>query len=72
MPSVDEIKRLIGKRVKVRLADALGGPAAVAGRLIGVLDAADGLVVAIQPAEQPERRLTYHYQHIVEIKTEEG
>ena len=72
MPSVNEIKRLIGKRVQIRLADALGGPAAVSGRLVGVLDAADGLVVAIQPGEQPDRRLTYHYHHIVEIKTEEG
>jgi hypothetical protein len=72
MPSAAEIKQLIGKRVTVRLAPAAGGPAAISGRLVGVLDAADGLVVAFQPGDRPEHRMTYHYHHILEIKAEEG
>jgi len=72
MPSADEIKRLVGKRVTLRLAPAAGGPPTASGRLVGTLDAADGLVVTLQPVDQPGRRFTYHYHHIVDIKSEEA
>jgi hypothetical protein len=71
MPSADDIKRLVGKRVTMRLSPAAGGPQAITGRLVGALDAADGLVVTLQPADQPGHRATYHYHHILEIETEE-
>lgn len=72
MPSADEIRRLVGKRVTLRLSPAAGGPAAASGRLVGALDAADGLVVTLQPADQPGRRVTYHYHHILDITNEEA
>lgn len=72
MPSADEIKRLVGKRVTLRLAPEVGGTQVASGRILGALDAADGLVVTFQPADQPGRRLTYHYHHILDITKEEG
>ncbi len=72
MPSADEIKRLVGKRVTLRLVPAAGGPPTASGRLVGTLDAADGLVVTLQPTDRPGDRLTYHYHHIVDIKSEEA
>ena len=72
MPSADEIKRLVGKRVTLRLAPGAGGTAVASGRIVGALDAADGLVVTFQPADQPDRRLTYHYHYILDITKEEG
>ena len=72
MPSADEIKRFVGKRVTLRLAPAAGGPPTASGKLVGALDAVDGLIVTLQPPDQPGRRLTYHYHHIMDIKNEEA
>lgn len=66
MPTVEEIQALNGADVAVRLTPGAGGQA-VEGRLVGTLDAADGLVVFIEPAGDPGRRLSYNYQHIAAI-----
>ena len=64
----DEIKRHVGKRVTLCLkAGAPGGPT-VTGRLVGSLDAADGLVVHLEPdGSKPGTRLTVHYHHILSL-----
>ena len=67
MPTVEEIKSLEGAEVAVRLTDAAGGHA-VDGRVVGTLDAADGLVVFIEPSGQPGQRVSYNYQHIATIE----
>jgi hypothetical protein len=67
MPTVDEIRALQGNDVEVRLAAAAGGHV-VSGRLVGTLDAADGMVVFIEPASGPGGRLSYNYQHIAAIE----
>ncbi len=63
-----EIKRHVGKRVTLKLmADAPGGPT-VTGHLVGTLEAADGLVVYVEPEGSPRgQRLTVHYHHIVSL-----
>ncbi len=71
MPSAEEIKRLVGRRVRLRLTPGAGVESAT-GRVLGALDAADGLVVTLEPADQPGKRLTFHYHHILEITREEG
>ncbi len=67
MPTVEEIKLLQGLDVAVRLTPAAGGHV-LNGRLVGTLDAADGLVVFIEPASQPGGRVSYNYQHIAVIE----
>jgi hypothetical protein len=66
MPTVDEIRALEGADVALTLADAAGGDA-LEGRVVGTLDAADGLVVFIEPAGEPGGRRSYNYQHIATI-----
>jgi hypothetical protein len=66
MPTVEEIKALQGADVAVRLAAGAGGQT-LEGRVVGTLDAADGLVVFIEPASEPGSRLSYNYQHIATI-----
>jgi hypothetical protein len=66
MPTVEEIQALNGADVALRLVPGAGGQA-VEGRLVGTLDAADGLVVFIEPAGDPGGRLSYNYQHIAAI-----
>jgi len=67
MPTVEEIQRLTGADVAVRLTPSAGGHS-VEGRMVGTLDAADGLVVFIEPAGEPGGRLSYNYQHIASIE----
>jgi hypothetical protein len=67
MPTVDEIRALNGSDVSIRLVPEAGGET-VAGRLVGTLDAADGLVVIVEPRDSPERRFSCNYQHIATIE----
>lgn len=67
MPTVEEIKSLQGSEVVVRLTPAAGGHS-LDGRVVGTLDAADGLVVFIEPASEPGRQVSYNYQHIDTIE----
>jgi len=64
----DEIRALEGADVSVRLVPQAGGEVVV-GRLVGTLDADDGLVVVIQPeGGESDRRLSYNYQHIATVQ----
>ncbi len=67
VPSADEIRALLGADVTVRLTPQAGGEM-VTGRLVGTLDADDGLVVVIEPEAEPERRFSCNYQHIEEVR----
>ena len=67
MPTADEIKSFEGANVALQLADAAGGDA-LEGRVVGTLDAADGMVVFIEPAGEPGGRRSYNYQHIAAIR----
>ncbi len=69
MVTADEIKQFVGRRVTLELTpDAPRGPA-VTGRILGVLNAADGLVVTVEPdGFPPGTRQTYHYHYITTIK----
>lgn len=58
---------MTGAEVTVRLTPQAGG-GVVVGRLVGTLEADDGLVVVIQPDVEPARRLSYNYQHIAEVE----
>ncbi len=64
MVNADEIRELKGKRATLQLAaDAPGAPT-VTGRILGTIEAADGLVVTVEPDGAPGKRVTVHYQHI--------
>jgi hypothetical protein len=67
MPTVQEIEALKGADVAVQLTSTAGGQA-LQGRVVGTLDAADGMVVFIEPAGEPGGRLSYNYQHIANIR----
>ena len=67
MPTVEEIEALKGSDVAVQLTTSAGGHV-LQGRVVGTLDAADGLVVFIEPAGEPGGRLSYNYQHIATIQ----
>ena len=64
----EEIKRHVGKKVTLGLAPESPGGPSITGRLIGTIDAADGLVVQMEPeGSTPGTRLTVHYHHIVTL-----
>jgi hypothetical protein len=45
------------------LPDAPGAPV-VTGRVLGMIEAADGLVLTVEPKGAPGKRVTVHHQHI--------
>lgn len=66
--TVEAIKGLVGRRATLRLAPEAGSSPSVTGRVVGVLDALDGLIVTLEPdGAAPGARLTYHYHHIADI-----
>ncbi len=65
MVHADEIRGLKGQRATLQLAaDAPGAPT-VTGRILGTIEAADGLVVTVEPDSAPGKRVTVHYHHIL-------
>jgi hypothetical protein len=61
----DDIRALKGRIVTFQLnPDAPGAPS-VTGRILGMIEAADGLVVTVEPTGTPGKRLTVHQHHIV-------
>ena len=65
MVDAEDVRRLKGRRATLQLAaDAPGAPT-VTGRVLGTIEAADGLVVTVEPDGAPGKRLTVHYQHIL-------
>lgn len=64
----EEIARHVGKRVALTLAAGAPGGPTVTGLLVGTTEAADGLVIHVQPdGSQPGARLTIHYHHVVTL-----
>ena len=62
--NLEEIRRLKGKIVMFQLLPDAPGAPVVTGRVLGMIEAADGLVVTIEPNGAPGKRLTVHHQHI--------
>ncbi len=68
MATNQEIKQSVGKHVRLDLTpQATGGPTRI-GRIIGILEAADGMVVTLEPDETPGRHVTYHAHYIKTIQ----
>ncbi len=64
----EEIRRQVGKRVTLTLAAGALGGSTITGRLVGTTEAADGLVIHVEPDDdQPGARLTIHYHHVVTL-----
>jgi hypothetical protein len=62
-----ELKQAVGKRVKLQLSpQASGGPIRI-GHIIGILDAADGMVVTFAPDDAPGKHVTYHAHYILAL-----
>lgn len=67
MVNAEDIRRLKGQRAILQLdTDAPGGPT-LTGRVLGTIEAADGLVVTVEPDNSPGKRVTVHYQHILKV-----
>ena len=67
MATNQELKQAVGKRVRLDLTpQAIGGPTRT-GRIVGVLEAADGMVVTLYPDDAPGRHATYHAHYIKAI-----
>lgn len=65
MPTADDLRALKGETVTLQLTPA-GGGGQVEGRLVGTLDAADGLVIIVEPAVGG--RVSLNYQHVAELR----
>jgi hypothetical protein len=61
----DDIRRLNGQVVTLQLLPDAPGAPVVTGRVLGTIEAADGLVVTVEPNGAPGKRLTVHEHHIV-------
>jgi hypothetical protein len=59
-----EIKQAVGKRVTLDLAPQAVGAPTRSGRIVGVLEAADGMVVTFAPDDAPGSQVTYHAHYI--------
>jgi hypothetical protein len=68
MATPDELRRLVGARVRLTLDPRAPGAPAVTGRILGVLDALDGASVTLEPDDAPGMRRTYHYHYIVAVR----
>ncbi len=69
MLTAEEIRKLKGQWVRLQLApDAPGGPV-VTGRVMGIVEAADGFLLTVEPDGRLGRRLTVHHHHILALTT---
>jgi hypothetical protein len=64
----EELKRLVGRSVTLRLTPQAPGGPTVTGTMLGFIEAADGLVVTLEPAGAPGTRATYHYHYILAVE----
>ena len=62
--NVDEIRGLKGKNVTFGLLPGAPGAPVITGRVVGLIEAADGLVVSVEPKDAPGKRLSVHHHHI--------
>jgi hypothetical protein len=63
MRTSDSLKTLVGKRVVLDLTPAADS-AIARGKLLGTIDAADGLVLIVEPDEAPGTRRSIHSHHV--------
>ena len=68
MPIADLLRSLTGHRVALGLTPA-GGGGTVTGRIVGTLEAADGLVVILERDGQAGR-MSLNYQHVDEVRAD--
>jgi hypothetical protein len=61
----DNIRGLKGQVVTFQLLPDAPGAPSVTGRVLGTIEAADGLVVTVEPNGAPGKRLTVHQHHVV-------
>jgi hypothetical protein len=61
----DDVRGLKGKMATFQLLPDAPGAPVVTGRVLGLIEAADGLVVTVEPEDSPGKRLTVHEHHIV-------
>jgi hypothetical protein len=61
----DNIRGLKGQIVTLRLLPDAPGAPVLTGRVLGTIEAADGLVVTLEPISAPGKRVTVHQHHIV-------
>jgi len=63
MPTPDSLKALVGRRVVLDLTSAADS-AQERGKVLGTIDAADGLVLVVEPEEAPGERRSIHSHHV--------
>jgi hypothetical protein len=63
----EELERLVGRRVTLRLAPEAPGDPEVTGRIVGTTRALDGLVVTFAP-DGADRPVTYHYHYVESVE----
>jgi hypothetical protein len=61
----DELRGLKGKIMMFKLLPDAPGAPSVTGRVLGTIEAADGLVVTVEPNGAPGKRVTMHQHHIL-------
>jgi hypothetical protein len=61
----DDIRGLKGRIATFQLLPDAPGAPSVTGRVLGTIEAANGLVVTVEPNGAPGKRLTMHEHHIV-------
>ena len=66
MPTAQRFRELNGERVALELTPA-GGGGSLTGRIVGTLEAADGLVVVVE-REGDSRRVSVNYQHVADVQ----
>ena len=59
----DEARSLQGKAVRLTLKEPFGSDP-VGGKVVGTLEALDGLVVVVEPTDSPGSRQSFNYQMI--------
>jgi hypothetical protein len=57
------LKALVGQRVVLDLTDAADGTLA-RGKLLGTVDALDGLVLILEPDDRPGTKQSVHSHHV--------
>ena len=66
MPEAQRFRDLKGEHVVLDLTPA-GGSGSLTGRIVGTLEAADGLVVILE-RDGDARRVSVNYQHVAEVR----
>ena len=67
MTTLDLLKALVGQRVVLDLTSAADG-ALARGKLLGTTDAADGLVLIVEPDEAPGTRRSVQSHHVTNAR----